>query len=134
MPRLAAAGLALVLALLLALLEAPVPPSLARGLTLGADGPVISVQIVPRPSRRRVPGYYNERPPRASARRRQLTTSEITAALQERGFSDVVLIRHRGAIHIFEATGQRGERVRLVVNSYSGVIDGVRQLGIGGKR
>jgi hypothetical protein len=130
MPRLAAA----VLALALVLTEMPVPPSLAQGLGLRVEGPLITVQIAPRPSRRRVPGYYSERPPRASTRRRQLTSNEITAALQGRGFHDIVFIRHRGATHTFEATGPRGERVRLIVNSYTGTIDGVRQLGVGRKR
>ena len=130
MARLAAA----ILALALALIEVPVPPSLAQSLALRVEGPLITVQIAPRPSRRRVPGYYNERPPRASTRRRQMTSNEITAALHDRGFQDVVFIRHRGATYIFEATGSRGERVRLVVNSYSGTIDGVRQLGVGRKR
>jgi hypothetical protein len=94
----------------------------------------MSIQITPRPSRRRVPGYYIERPPRAPLRRRQMTTNEIAAALHARGFRDIVFLRHRGAIHTFEATGQRGERVRLVVNSYTGTIDGVRQLGVGRRR
>jgi hypothetical protein len=130
MPRLAVA----VLAFALLLTEMPAPQGQALSLGLRLEGPLITIQIVPRPSRRRVPGYYNERPPRASARRRQMTSNEITAALAARGFSDIALIRHRGATHMFEATGPRGERVRLIVNSYTGTIDGVRQLGVGRKR
>jgi hypothetical protein len=83
------------------------------------------------PLRHRVPGYYEEYAPRASAPRRQLMTSEIAAALRDRGFQDLSFVRHRGTVHAFEATGPRGERVRLIVNSYTGSIDGVRQLGVG---
>ena len=124
-----------VLTLALALTEgAPIPLSVAQGVDVGDRAPLIAVQIAPRPPRRRVPGYYNERPPRTTTQRRQLTGSEITASLHGRGFHDVTFIRQRGATYIFEATGSRGERVRLVVNSYTGTIDGVRQLGVGRKR
>lgn len=128
MPRLAAATLVLALALV----DVPVPLAEAQGLRVGR--PAITVQIAPRSWRRRVPGYYEEQPPRPSAQRRQLTTGEIALALHDRGFHDVSFVRHRGAIHAFEATGPRGERVRLIVNSYTGAIDGVRQLGVGRTR
>lgn len=123
-----------ILALALALSDAPIPSSVAQDMGITDGEPLIAVQIAPRPPRRRVPGYYNERPPRTSPQRRQLTGSEITASLHGRGFRDVTFIRQRGATYIFEATGQRGERVRLIVNSYTGTIDGVRQLGVGRKR
>jgi hypothetical protein len=108
-------------------------PGVAQGLRLDLPGTVI--EVAPRPTRRRVPGYYIERPPpRGSVPRRQLNRDEAIASLRATGFSDIVFQRQRGATYIFEATGSRGERVRLIVNANTGNIDGVRQLGVGRKR
>jgi hypothetical protein len=115
---------ALALALFLVAGPPALPPSYAQGVT--ERGPFGGVILTPR-QRRRVPGYYIERPPRV-APRKQLTQHDATVALSARGFHDIAFVRQRGATFIFEATGQRGERVRLVVNSHTGAIDGVRQL------
>ena len=122
-------------ALLLALAltgGASAPGSFAQGVGVLIDEPR-AVDVAPRPPGRRVPGYYSERPPRA-APRRPMARDELTASLRTRGFSDVVFLQQRGATYIYEATGQRGERVRLIVNSVTGGIDGVRQLGVGRKK
>lgn len=63
-----------------------------------------------------------------------MAQDELTTSLHTRGFRDVVFVRQRGATYIYEATGPRGERVRLIVNSVTGGIDGVRQLGVGRKK
>ncbi len=120
------------LALAIALGAGPTlpPTSHAQGIT--ERGPFGGVILSPR-QRRRVPGYYTDRPPRV-APRKQLTPLEATASLQTRGFHDVAFVQQRGATYIFEATGQRGERVRLVVNSHTGTIDGVRQLSAPARR
>ena len=123
-------------ALLLALVlteGASVPWSFAQGAGVRIDEPR-AVDVAPRPPGRRVPGYYNERPPRTAVQRRPMARDELTASLHARGFSDVVFLQQRGATYIYEATGQRGERVRLIVNSVTGGIDGVRQLGVGRKK
>jgi hypothetical protein len=125
-----------IVALLLALAlpgGATIAPGLAQGVRI--EIPPGPFQVAPRPPRRRVPGYYIERPtPRALVPRRQLNRDEATAALRSSGFTDIAFQRQRGATYIFEATGPRGERVRLIVNSHTGGIDGVRQLGVGRKR
>ena len=110
-----------------------VPCSFAQGVGVRIDEPR-AVDVAPRPPGRRVPGYYSERPPRTSGTRRVMARDELTASLHTRGFRDVVFVQHRGATYIYEATGQRGERVRLIVNSVTGGIDGVRQLGVGRKK
>ena len=118
----------------LALTEgAPVPWSFAQGVGVRIDEPR-AVDVAPRPPGRRVPGYYSERPPRTAAPRRPMAQDELTTSLHTRGFRDVVFLQQRGATYIYEATGPRGERVRLIVNSVTGGIDGVRQLGVGRKK
>lgn len=113
--------------------SASAPWSFAQGVGVRIDEPR-AVDVAPRPPGRRVPGYYNERPPRAAVQRRPMAQDELTTSLHTRGFRDVVFVQRRGATYIYEATGQRGERVRLIVNSVTGVIDGVRQLGVGRKK
>lgn len=112
---------------------ASAPWSFAQGAGVRIGEPR-AVDVAPRPPGRRVPGYYSERPPRTAVPRRPMARDELTASLHTRGFRDVVFIRQRGATYIYEATGQRGERVRLIVNSVTGGIDGVRQLGVGRKK
>ncbi len=113
--------------------SASAPWSLAQGVGVRIEEPR-AVDVAPRPPRRRVPGYYSERPPRTAVQRRPMARDELTASLHARGFSDVVFLQQRGVTYIYEATGQRGERVRLIVNSVTGGIDGVRQLGVGRKK
>lgn len=129
--------LGLVLAVLLLALAladgASVPWSFAQGAGVRISEPR-AIDVAPRPPRRRVPGYYSERPPRTGGPRRPMAQDELTTSLHTRGFSDVVFLQRRGATYIYEATGPRGERVRLIVNSVTGGIDGVRQLGVGRKK
>lgn len=63
-----------------------------------------------------------------------LGTGEVVRAVKQRGFSDVELVRQRGNAFILEATGQRGERVRLVVDGATGDITGLQVIGFDGKR
>lgn len=74
--------------------------------------------------------YYGNRRivPKA---RGQVSQTEIVASLKKRGFRDIEIPRHRGSTYVVEATGALGERVRLVINSKTGGIDGVRVIGIG---
>jgi hypothetical protein len=74
--------------------------------------------------------YYGERRA-APAIRRQLSPSEIVSSLQGRGFQNISTPQNRGATYILEATGPRGERVRLIVNAVTGGIDGVRVIEMG---
>ncbi len=113
--------------------SASAPWFFAQGIGTRIDEPR-AIDVAPRPPGRRVPGYYNERPPRSAVPRRPMAREELTASLHTRGFSDVVFLQQRGATYIYEATGSRGERVRLIVNSVTGGIDGVRQLGVGRKK
>jgi hypothetical protein len=71
--------------------------------------------------------YYGERRA-APAIRGQLSSGEIISSLQGRGFQNISSPQRRGATYILEATGPRGERVRLIVNAMTGGIDGVRVI------
>lgn len=65
---------------------------------------------------------------------RLLGTNEVVGALEKRGFRDISPPQNRGATYITEATGPRGERVRLIINGRTGGIDGVRAIGFEDKR
>lgn len=54
--------------------------------------------------------------------------------LRGRGFSNVSVVRRRGATIILEANGPRDERVQVVVDSASGAISGMKVIGFGDKR
>lgn len=57
-----------------------------------------------------------------------------TRMLAARGFSNISVIRRRGATIILEANGPRGERVQVVVDGASGAISGMKVIGFGDKR
>jgi hypothetical protein len=57
-----------------------------------------------------------------------LTRREITRALYRQGYEAIAPIRRRGAVYITEAIGPNGERVRLVVDAFTGDIEGRRVL------
>lgn len=65
---------------------------------------------------------------------RFLGPNEIVNSLQARGFRDISTPQSRGSTYITEATGPRGERVRLIINGRSGGIDGVRAIGFERRR
>lgn len=67
-------------------------------------------------------------------RRTVLVPSEVAASLKARGFVDVSEVRQRGGAFLAEATGPRGERVRLVVDAASGEISGMQVIGFGPPR
>nr|WP_245404861.1 hypothetical protein [Ancylobacter gelatini] len=54
--------------------------------------------------------------------------------LRARGFSNIKVLRQRGATILLEANGPRGERVQVVVDSASGAISGMKVIGFGDKR
>lgn len=59
---------------------------------------------------------------------------EVAASLKARGFVDVSAVRQRGRTFLAEATGPRGERVRLVVDGASGEISGMQVIGYASPR
>lgn len=74
---------------------------------------------------------YEAPPPRAGA---GMDDDAAARMLRGRGFSNVSVVRRRGATIILEANGPRGERVQLVVDSRSGAISGMKVIGFGDKR
>lgn len=58
-----------------------------------------------------------------------LTSEEVAPSLRARGFVDVSAVRQRGRSFLAEATGPRGERVRLVLDAESGEISGMQVIG-----
>jgi hypothetical protein len=77
--------------------------------------------------------YYSQRGIEPGGHR-PLGASEIVSSLRARGFRDISPLQNRGFTYITEATGPRGERVRLIINAKSGGIDGVRAIGFDDRR
>jgi len=77
--------------------------------------------------------YYSQRGI-APGGHKPLGASEIVSSLQAKGFRDISPPQNRGSTYITEATGPRGERVRLIINGKSGGIDGVRAIGFDDRR
>ena len=88
------------------------------------------VQFRPRPYAPYVPYEMPGRPPDAG----RMSPDGAINMLRGRGFSNISVIRQRGATIILEANGPRGERVELVVDGVSGAISGMRVIGFGNKR
>lgn len=81
-----------------------------------------------------VPGPYApyETPPSRAAS--GMDDDAAARMLRGRGFSNVSVVRRRGATIILEANGPRDERVQVVVDSTSGAISGMKVIGFGDKR
>ena len=81
-----------------------------------------------------VPGPYApyETPPSRAAT--GMDDDAVARMLRGRGFSNVSVVRRRGATIILEANGPRDERVQVVVDSASGAISGMKVIGFGDKR
>jgi hypothetical protein len=77
--------------------------------------------------------YYSQRGIEPGGHR-PLGPGEIVSSLQARGFREISPLQNRGFTYITEATGPRGERVRLIINAKSGGIDGVRAIGFDDRR
>lgn len=79
------------------------------------------------------PGPYApyEAPP---ARGGRMDGEAAAQMLRARGFSNVTVLRQRGATILLEANGPRGERVQVVVDGASGAINGMKVIGFGDKR
>jgi hypothetical protein len=58
-----------------------------------------------------------------------MSPQDVRIILAARHLTLVGELRRRGDYYVMEARGPRGEAVRLVVNGYSGVVEGVRVLG-----
>ncbi|MFT0862440.1 hypothetical protein VRZ77_20460 [Ancylobacter sp. G4_0304] len=80
------------------------------------------------------PGPYApyEQPPARGGGR--MDGEAAAQMLRARGFSNVNVLRQRGATILLEANGPRGERVQVVVDSASGAISGMKVIGFGDKR
>ena len=65
----------------------------------------------------------------APASPRPLTAETVASNLEARGFRQVSAVRQRGQSFLAEATGPRGERVRLVLDAASGDISGMQVIG-----
>ncbi|MEP9348907.1 hypothetical protein [Xanthobacter sp. KR7-225] len=73
---------------------------------------------------------YMKHPPEGA---HPVAPDEVADTLMRRGFTDVSVVRQRGGAYICEATGPRGERVRLVVDAMSGDISGMQVIGYQGR-
>jgi hypothetical protein len=120
----------------------------SASISLAQHGPFLRRQrigriFVPPPSlpvpfiRRGIPllpyDYYSQRGV-APGGHKLLGSNEIVSSLQAKGFRDISPPQNRGSTYITEATGPRGERVRLIINGQSGGIDGVRAIGFEDRR
>lgn len=63
-----------------------------------------------------------------------LTVEAVAPSLEARGFRQIGAVRQRGQSFLAEATGPRGERVRLVLDAASGDISGMQVIGTGERR
>ena len=57
---------------------------------------------------------------------RPMTPQQAKEQLEARGFHDISLPRRRGRVAVVAATAQRGERLTLVIDLFSGEITGAR--------
>lgn len=118
-----------------AALEQGEPPAGEPGAPGSRFSPVAEVfsahaatPFAPTPFTRSHPDPYRPsaaRPPGAPP----LKSEEVAANLKARGFVDVSAVRQRGRSFLAEATGPRGERVRLVLDADSGEINGMQVIG-----
>lgn len=93
--------------------------------TGGVIGAASSSTLPPAPTRNLYRAYEGQLP-RAG---RPLNPTSLVAGLEARGFSQVDILRSRGRSMLCEATGPRGERARLVVDTVTGEITGLQVLG-----
>lgn len=63
-----------------------------------------------------------------------LTAEAVPPTLEARGFTRIGAVRQRGRSFLAEATGPRGERVRLVLDAASGDIAGMQVIGADARR
>jgi hypothetical protein len=129
------------LAMLLLIAVAIAAVDFSASVSFGQHGPFMHRQrigrVVVRPLlplpflRRGIPllpnDYYSQRG--IAPGHKLLGANDIVSSLQNKGFRDIAPPQRRGATYITEATGRRGERVRLIINGRSGGIDGVRAIG-----
>ncbi|WP_246520112.1 hypothetical protein [Ancylobacter lacus] len=125
-------------------------PVLLFMLAIGMNGPAASAQGIgitiggpwggmaapaPQPGQPGAGPYAPyEAPPAGRATRQGLDADGAVTMLRGRGFTNIEVIRQRGAMIILEANGPRGERVQLVVDGASGAISGMKVIGFGDKR
>jgi hypothetical protein len=82
------------------------------------------------------PGAYApyDAPPAARGAGGPIDAAAATRLLAGRGFTNISVIRRRGATILLEANGPRGERVQVVMDGASGAISGMKVIGFGDKR
>lgn len=116
--------------LLVLVLSLPAPsgsaaqPELQR-LWRGHDLPVPRVPRLPYGPRPSLDAPFPMPVPRPNA---FLSPQDVLAILSARRLALVGELRRRGDYYVLDARGPRGEVVRLVVNGYSGVVEGARVL------
>lgn len=79
-------------------------------------------------------GPYDAPPPPRGGAGGPMDADAAARMLTGRGFSNISVIRRRGATILLEANGPRGERVQVVVDGVSGAISGMKVIGFGDKR
>ena len=73
-------------------------------------------------------------PPAKASEQAEASPADAVTMLRGRGFTNIEIIKQRGASIILEATGPREERVQLVVDVASNSIIGMKVIGFGDKR
>ncbi|HSI40396.1 MAG TPA: hypothetical protein VLA00_07590 [Xanthobacteraceae bacterium] len=129
-----------VLMMLLLLGGLNIAPAQAQGIGITVGGPWGGMTsspptAAPQPGQP-APGPFApyEAPPPAGTSAAGMKPGDAVNMLRGRGFSQISVVKQRGATIILEATGPRGERVQLVVDGKSGAISGMKVIGYGDRR
>lgn len=114
------------------------PSAFAQGIGITVGGPWGGMSTTaPGAGSRSAPGPYAPYEAQAApapGKGGALDADGAVNMLRGRGFSQIQVVKQRGATIILEANGPRGERVQLVVDSASGAISGMKVIGFGDKR
>jgi hypothetical protein len=112
-------------------------PTLAQGIGITVGGPWGGVSVAPKPGKP-TPGpyapYETQASPGPTTTQGGMDANGAVNMLRGRGFSQITVVKQRGATIILEANGPRGERVQLIVDGASGAISGMKVIGFGDKR
>lgn len=113
-------------------------PAPAQGIGITVGGPWGGAIAAPQQGKS-APGPYAPyetppSPPTAASEQGATSPADAVKMLRGRGFTNIEVIKQRGASIILEATGPRDERVQLVVDGASGSIIGMKVIGFGDKR
>ncbi|MFK8250045.1 hypothetical protein [Ancylobacter terrae] len=129
---------ALVLAVLLDLGGLGATPAQTQGIGITVGGPWGAMGGGAQSGRQAtspyVPYETPPTPPTVASDQGSTSPADAVQMLRGRGFTNIEVIKQRGASIILEATGPRDERVQLVVDGASGSIIGMKVIGFGDKR